>query len=85
MCGTPVIFPSTIGCCDAIAPHAKFIFAPDNVADLRATLERAVAAHRDGMRRAPSERARDAVLYDPGVAAHVDALLRLAEQLDATR
>jgi glycosyltransferase involved in cell wall biosynthesis len=85
MCGTPVIFPSTIGCCDAIAPHAKFIFAPDDVADLRATLERAVGAHRDGTRRAPSERARDAVLYDPGVAAHVDALLRLAEQLDATR
>jgi glycosyltransferase involved in cell wall biosynthesis len=85
MCGTPVIFPSSIGCCDAIAPHAKFVFAPNDLADLRATLERAVRAHRDGMRRAPPELARDAVLYDASVAAHVSALLRLARQIDAAR
>ncbi|KFX61693.1 glycosyltransferase family 4 protein [Paraburkholderia fungorum] len=85
MCGTPVIFPSSIGCCDAIAPHAKFVFAPDDLADLCATLERAVREYRDGTRRAPLDVARDAVLYDPGVAAHVGALLTLARQIDATR
>lgn len=83
MCGTPVIFPSSIGCCDAIAPHAKFVFAPADLADLRATLERAVREYRDGTRRAPPELARDAVLYDPGVAAHAGALLTLARQIDA--
>ncbi|WP_454824886.1 glycosyltransferase family 4 protein [Paraburkholderia xenovorans] len=85
MCGTPVIFPSTIGCCDAIAPHAKFVFAPDDVAGLHATVERAVREHSAGTRRTPAELARDAVLYDPGVAAHVDALLRLAGDLDSAR
>ncbi|MEM5459345.1 glycosyltransferase family 4 protein [Paraburkholderia phytofirmans] len=85
MCGTPVIFPSSIGCCDAIAPHAKFVFAPNDLADLRATLERAVRAHRDGTRRASPELARDAVLYDASVTAHVSALLTLARQIDAAR
>lgn len=85
MCGTPVIFPSTIGCCDAIAAHAKFVFAPDDLADLRTTLARAVRAHQDGTRREPPDLARDAVLYDPGVAAHADALLTLANQLDGAR
>lgn len=85
MCGTPVIFPSSIGCCDAIAQHAKFIFAPNDVTGLRAALERAVREHGDGMRRAPQEVALDAVLYDPGVAAHVSALLKLAWQVDAAR
>ncbi|MFM0002712.1 MULTISPECIES: glycosyltransferase family 4 protein [Paraburkholderia] len=85
MCGTPVIFPSSIGCCDAIAPHAKFVFAPNDLADLRATLERAVRANRDGTRRASPELARDAVLYDASVTAHVSALLTLARQIDAAR
>src|ERR1700761_7927510 len=48
MCGTPVIFPSSIGCCDAIAEHAKFVFAPDDEADLRSTLARAVEARLAG-------------------------------------
>ncbi|MFP3565935.1 glycosyltransferase family 4 protein [Paraburkholderia sp. SIMBA_030] len=85
MCGTPVIFPSSIGCCDAIALHAKFVFAADDLAGLRATLERAVHEHRHGTRRAPPELARDAVLYDASVAAHVNALLTLARQIDAAR
>ncbi|HEY2021535.1 glycosyltransferase family 4 protein [Paraburkholderia sp.] len=85
MCGTPVVFSSTIGCCDAIAQHAKFVFAPNDVADLRATLVRAVQAHRDGAGRAPPERIRDAVLYDPGVAAHVSALIELTREIERAR
>jgi glycosyltransferase involved in cell wall biosynthesis len=81
MCGTPVIFPSSIGCCDAIAPHAKFVFAPDDEADLRATLERAVQQRLSAASQAQAEVARGAVLYDASVAGHVDALLALAKRI----
>ena len=87
MCGTPVIFPSSIGCCDAIAAHAKFVFAPDDLADLRATLERAIeprlasGATTPTLAAAPDDVAREAVLYDASVASHVDALLGLATQI----
>jgi glycosyltransferase involved in cell wall biosynthesis len=87
MCGTPVIFPSSIGCCDAIASHAKFVFAPDDLADLRATLERAIrprlasGATSPTVAAASADVAREAVLYDASVASHVDALLGLATQI----
>ncbi|MGF7136857.1 glycosyltransferase involved in cell wall biosynthesis [Paraburkholderia sp. EB58] len=81
MCGTPVIFPSSIGCCDAIAPHAKFVFAPDDEADLRATLERAVQQRLAAAPREQAEVAHGAVLYDASVAGHVDALLALARRI----
>jgi glycosyltransferase involved in cell wall biosynthesis len=83
MCGTPVIFPSSIGCCDAIAEHAKFVFAPDDEAGLRATVERAVQQRLAGPGPVQSELARGAVLYDAGVAGHVNALLALAERVHA--
>jgi glycosyltransferase involved in cell wall biosynthesis len=91
MCGTPVIFPTTLGCCAAIAPHAKHTFEPNDVADLRATLERiAHAAHAARERAeagsaagaaAPADVARGAVLYDTRIASHVDALLRAAQRI----
>ena len=81
MCGTPVIFPSSIGCCDALAPHAKFVFAPDDEADLRATLERAVQQRLAAAPPDQAEVARGAVLYDASVAGHVDALLALARRI----
>ena len=81
MCGTPVIFPSSIGCCDALAPHAKFVFAPDDEADLRATLERAVQQRLAPGPQEQAEMARGAVLYDASVAGHVDALLALAKRI----
>ncbi|WP_181969867.1 glycosyltransferase family 4 protein [Paraburkholderia sp. DHOC27] len=85
MCGTPVIFPSSIGCCDAIAEHAKFVFTPDDEADLRSTLARAVEARLAGSLPQPSGVARDAVLYDASVAGHVDALLALAQRIRVER
>lgn len=78
MCGTPVIFPSSIGCCDAIADHAKFVFAPDDVADLRATVERAVQQRLAHPAPMSPESTRHAVLYDASIAGHVEALLKLA-------
>ncbi|WP_175951175.1 glycosyltransferase family 4 protein [Burkholderia sp. BCC0405] len=80
MCGTPVIFSSNIGCCDAIAGHAKFLFEPGDVQSLRTALRRAVQATLDG-RCAPDEIARGAVTYDTGVTAHVNALMALATRL----
>jgi glycosyltransferase involved in cell wall biosynthesis len=81
MCGTPVIFPSSIGCCDAIAEHAKFVFAPDDVADLLATIERAVQQRLADPTPLSSGLARDAVLYDARVTGHVDVLLALATRI----
>ncbi len=83
MCGTPVIFSSNIGCCDAISDHAKFLFAPGDAGALRATLHQAVRVTRDTARRAPSEIASGGVVYDTGVAAHVDALVALASHVHA--
>jgi glycosyltransferase involved in cell wall biosynthesis len=94
MCGTPVIFPTTLGCCAAIAPHARHEFAPGNVADLRATIERAARrsarAIEPGESAAsamstPADVARDAVRYDARVASHVDALLRAAQRIVESR
>jgi glycosyltransferase involved in cell wall biosynthesis len=81
MCGTPVIFPSSIGCCDAIAQHAKYVFAPQEAANLRATLGHAVQRRRAASALAPHEVARDAVLYDASVAGHVRALLTAAKRI----
>jgi glycosyltransferase involved in cell wall biosynthesis len=83
MCGTPVIFPSSIGCCDAIAEHAKFVFTPDDAADLRATLERAVQGRLAAAAPQQAETARNAVLYDASVSGHVAALLALATRIRA--
>ncbi|TKC83169.1 glycosyltransferase family 4 protein [Trinickia terrae] len=83
MCGTPVIFPSNIGCCDAISEHAKFVFTPGDLRNLRQVLDAAVASH---VRRIAHERAdiaRDAVRYETSVASHVDALMTLATSIDA--
>jgi glycosyltransferase involved in cell wall biosynthesis len=81
MCGTPVVFPSSIGCCDAIAPHAKHVFKPADVDDLRATLERALQQRRVAGQPTPQDIARDAVLYDASVAGHVGALLDAAARI----
>jgi glycosyltransferase involved in cell wall biosynthesis len=89
MCGTPVIFPDTLGCCAAIAPHAKHLFAPNDVAALRATLERVARQYSDASAAAtavtPADVARGAVLYDARVASHVDALLRAAQRIVGSR
>jgi glycosyltransferase involved in cell wall biosynthesis len=85
MCGTPAIVAGNIGCCDAIAPEQRFVFAPDDAAGLHAVLERATRAARRGPQRAWTAGGRAALAYDPDVAAHIDALLGLAWQIEARR
>jgi glycosyltransferase involved in cell wall biosynthesis len=86
MCGTPVIFPSNIGCCDAIADVAKYVFRPGDAADLRRTIEAAVAARGKRIEPAGTDRltGHPAILYDASVQAHVDALLTLATDISPT-
>ncbi|AMM13491.1 glycosyl transferase family 1 [Burkholderia sp. PAMC 28687] len=71
MCGTPVIFPTSIGCVSAIADNAKFTFQPGNADDLRRAVQRALAAK-------PANASAESILYDTSIAAHVSALLELA-------
>jgi glycosyltransferase involved in cell wall biosynthesis len=76
MCGTPVIFPTSIGCCSAIADDAKFTFEPGNAADLRRAVQRALEAKKANV-------SAKLVLYDTSIAAHISALLALAEGIKA--
>jgi glycosyltransferase involved in cell wall biosynthesis len=80
MCGTPVIFPESIGCCDAIAPRAKHVFRSGDTADLRRAVSEAIAAR---PARTPVSRAD--ILYDADVGTHVGELLALARDIGARR
>lgn len=85
MCGTPVLLSANIGCCDAIADHAKFVFAPNDADDLHATLARAVDVLRHGKPGSEVQLSGQSVNYDVSVAGHVDALLALAGRIDVER
>ncbi|WP_277185540.1 glycosyltransferase family 4 protein [Caballeronia sp. BR00000012568055] len=77
MCGTPVIFPACIGCNDAIADEAKHVFKSGNADDLRRVVSEAIDS-----RRAING---NAVRYDTSVDTHVDALMKLADEISAAR
>lgn len=86
MCGTPVILAANIGCCDAIAPHRKLVFASGDALDLQRVLEQAAHAVQLGTSRASPSSARqafDPIAYDPSIASHVDSLVALAHELRA--
>ncbi|SAK68926.1 glycosyl transferase family 1 [Caballeronia pedi] len=80
MCGTPVIFPACIGCCDAIADHAKHVFRSGDADDLRRTVLDAIETRRGAPRVSG-----DAVRYDTSVDSHVRALLDLASDINQKR
>lgn len=85
MCGTPVIFPSTIGCNPAIAERAKFVFAHGDVAALRAAIERAAKTLPVDPDAAAGPRVpAGSVLYDTSVAAHIATLSKLAQRVSRT-
>ncbi|MCX4165434.1 MULTISPECIES: glycosyltransferase family 4 protein [Paraburkholderia] len=78
LCGTPVIFSSNIACCEVLADEARITFAPGDVDGLRAALAQAVKAATDPARTAPGS---SAIRYDMSIGAHVNALLKLVEQV----
>lgn len=83
LCGTPLLFADTIGCLEVIRPAAMERFRRTDSASLDAALRRAMERVRAGAARIAEPRAM--LDYDPGLAAHVDALLDLARHLPATR
>jgi glycosyltransferase involved in cell wall biosynthesis len=84
-CGTPVIFPSDLGCCDVIGEAAKFVFRPGDVGHLKETIVRAArqAESRDHASRLALSRT--AILYDTSIDHHVDRLLELAGAIASRR
>jgi glycosyltransferase involved in cell wall biosynthesis len=76
MCGTPAILSSRVGALEVIAPHAKFTFEPDDIAGLRAAIERAVRAVATGHNVSGAD-----LLYNSGVSIHIDDLLCLARHI----
>lgn len=76
MCGTPAILSSKVGCSEVIAPAAKFTFAPRNLADLRAAIDRAVRS-RDAGRSV----CRADLLYNTSINDHIGRLWSLARQI----
>lgn len=82
MCGTPAILAANIGCCEAIAPQWRFVFAPGDASDLQAVLDRAVASV--GVDRA-QRLSTHPTCYETNIEAHVDALMRLAADIAADR
>lgn len=80
-CGTPVIFPSDLGCCDVIGDAAKSVFRPGDVAHLRETIAQAVqhAGARDHAAR--NALSRSAILYDTSIDHHVGCLLAMANEI----
>jgi len=81
MCGTPVILPSNLGCCDAIGDGAKHVFAPGDAADLRRT----IVGVAEGAKRRVSPADEAAIRYDTSVDAHVGQLLELVARIRAAR
>ena len=79
LCGTPVLVADGVGCAEVIEPPARIAFDRREAASLGGAVAEAVARWRDGSARlaAPA----DCLSYDPSVAVHVDALLRLAASI----
>lgn len=81
MCGTPVILSANIGCCDAIADEAKFVFEPNDAAALLAALVRAARRSAEGALGTPADLAQRGIRYDADIASHVDALIGIANRI----
>jgi glycosyltransferase involved in cell wall biosynthesis len=80
MCGTPVILGANIGCCDAIADEAKWVFAPGDVDALRRTIAKAVSSIHTASGCSRPQIGQASIRYDVGLAAHVGILLALAQR-----
>jgi glycosyltransferase involved in cell wall biosynthesis len=85
LCGTPVILPTSLGCCDAIANHAKFLFTLSDVNSLCVAIKNAagsIATPAAQLKPEPLKTtAVDAVRYDPSISTHIDAILALAQRI----
>ncbi|EON17786.1 glycosyl transferase family 1 [Cupriavidus necator] len=83
LCGTPLVFADNIACLEVIRPQAVHAFARDRAETLERAIHAAVDAARSGQGRLANPMAM--LNYDPGIEAHVDALLALAASARAAR
>lgn len=83
LCGTPLVFADNIACLEVIRPQAVHAFSRER-AD---TLDHAIHAAVDAVRAGQGRLAKPMAMldYDPGIDAHVDALLTLAAGARAAR
>lgn len=70
LCGTPVVFPSSMGCCEVLGGDALFSFRFGDGGDFHRALRASMAFEREAFA-APSA----AIGYDCGVRPHVEAVL----------
>lgn len=73
LCGTPVIIADNVGSAEAITADGKIAFSRDDPAGLANAVDEALRRLATGRARIAEPRA--ALVYDPEVDAHVDALL----------
>lgn len=79
LCGTPVLLAANAGCAEVIVGTGRHVFSHADPGSLAAALADATARWQAGAHRLANPR--DALAYDPTVAAHIDALLSLARAL----
>ena len=76
LCGTPAVLASNIACTEVISDEGAPTFNVSHPATLARTIEAAVARAQAGQARLANPR--EHLRYDPGIRAHIDALLALA-------
>jgi len=82
LCGTPVIFPDSMGCTEVIADAAKITFTPSNLDSLCDALQQAM--YRGGAAASTVSRHQaslSALTYDCSIHAHVQAMMTLVQRL----
>ena len=79
LCGTPVLLAGNAGCAEVITGAGRHLFSHADAGTLEAALADATARWQAGAHRLANPR--DALGYDPGVAAHIDALLALVNEV----
>ena len=76
LCGTPAVLASNIACTEVISGDGAPTFDVNDPATLAQTIHAAVVRAQAGHGRLTNPN--DHLRYDPGIAAHIDALLALA-------
>ena len=79
LCGTPVLLARNAGCAEVIVGAGRHMFSHADAGSLGAALAEATARWQAGTHRLANPR--DALAYDPFVAAHIDALLALVDEV----
>ncbi|RQP25721.1 glycosyltransferase family 4 protein [Piscinibacter terrae] len=79
LCGTPIVVADTVGCAEVVRSSAAMSFTRDDPSSFGRAIAQAVDRWRAGTHRIAAPLA--ALSYDPGVDAHLDALLRHAEAI----